>query len=191
MASEAIEIGQGHVSPDSRGNSFDFSTTPNSHASPCMVYSNARQAMQNNPSSAIPEPEIPRPAAADWLWRPWYAKLWWATIPIYWAVAAASLKIPALRPFFESAFAGYLYVLFFPLTPLLVLGFGFARAWLERPLVGDPLSDEEIEELLQMRMEDEWRERPGPHWSVDIYDPRSGGLYIGNPNRLQHPGRRY
>ncbi|BBB11256.1 MAG: hypothetical protein BGO58_10125 [Sphingopyxis sp. 65-8] len=139
--------------------------------------------MQNTPSSAIPELEIPQPAAADWLWRPWYAKLWWAAIPIYWTVAAASLKNPALRPFFESAFAGYLTILFFPLTALLVLGFGFVRAWLDRPFAGDPLSDEEIEELERIKIEQETLRYPPDHLRPvgDIYDPFSGTIYIGNP----------
>lgn len=137
--------------------------------------------------------ETQMPAAADWLWRPWYAKLWWAMIPIYWAGATASLKIPGLAAFYDSVPAAYLQMLFFPPTALLVLGFGYARAWLDaRPGSGDPLSDEEIEELERMRMEDEDWERFGrPHWSIDIYDPDSGGLYVGNPLSLQHPGRRY
>lgn len=147
--------------------------------------------MQNHHSSAIPELEVPQPAAADWLWRPWYAKLWWAAIPIYWAAAAASLKISALAAFYDSAAAGFANILFFPPTALFILGFGFARARFDSPLVGDPLSDEEIEELKHMGSEDEDWEHLGPHWSVDMYDPRSGGLYIGNPNSLQHPRRRY
>ena len=147
--------------------------------------------MHDNMSSMAFEAATAQPKAANWLWRPWYAKLWWAAIPIYWAAAAASLKIPVLATFYNSAAAGFLNVAFFPPTALLVLGFGLARAWLDRPLVGDPLSDEEIEELERIRMEDEEWERLGPHWSVDMYDPRSGGLYIGNPNSLQHPGRRY
>ena len=126
-----------------------------------------------------------QPRAADWLWRPWYAKLWWATIPIYWAAGAASLKISALATFYSSAAAGFLNVAFFPPTALLILGFRFARAWLDRPLVGDPLPDEEIEEFERM-MEDEedWRRCGRPHPSMDIHDPRSGGLYIGNPSGL-------
>ena len=147
--------------------------------------------MQNRPFHEALSTEIQQPVAADWLWRPWYAKLWWAAIPIYWAVAAASLKIPALAAVYESAAAGFINILFFPPTALLILGFGFARTWLDRPIAGDPLSDEEIEELEQMKMEDEHWERIGPHWSVDIYDPDSGGLYVGNPLSLQYPGRRY
>lgn len=43
---------------------------------------------------------------------------------------AASLKIPLLAEFYTSALAGFLNVLFFPMTALLVLGIGFAREWL-------------------------------------------------------------
>jgi hypothetical protein len=146
--------------------------------------------MQDNPSSQTPRTESRPPRARDWFWKPWHAKLWWSAIPIYWAGAAASLKVPALAEFYTSALAGYLNLLFFPPTALLVLGFGFVRAWLDRPLAGDP--DDEIEELERM-MEDEedWERLGRPHPSMDIYDPSSGGLYIGNPLSLQHPGRRY
>ncbi|PKP95782.1 MAG: hypothetical protein CVT74_18665 [Alphaproteobacteria bacterium HGW-Alphaproteobacteria-13] len=48
--------------------------------------------MRNRPFYPALNAEIQQPAAADWLWRPWYAKLWWAAIPIYWAAAAASLS---------------------------------------------------------------------------------------------------
>ncbi|MCM3421186.1 hypothetical protein [Sphingopyxis alaskensis] len=155
-------------------------------------YTTNADANQASQPSNVSTAETARPPVArNWLWKPWYAKLWWAAIPVYWTGAVASLKVPALAEFYTSALAGYLNMLFFPPTALLVLGFGFVKAWLDRPLSGEPLSDEEIGELEQMRMEDEHWERLGrPHWSVDIYDPRSGGLYIGNPLSLQHPGRR-
>src|SRR3546814_17984770 len=83
-------------------------------------------------SDASTADTVREPVARDWLWKPWYAKLWWAAIPVYWAGAAASLKLPALAEFYTSALAGYLNMLFFPLTTLLVLGFGFIRAWLNK-----------------------------------------------------------
>jgi hypothetical protein len=145
--------------------------------------------MQNNHPSAIPELEIPQPVAADWLWRPWYAKLWWAAIPIYWATMATSLKTPALSPLFETGLAGYLYVLFFPPTALLVLGFGFIRASIHAwgRDEGPPLTAGEIEELVEIRRRNKlWPEqRPGyldP--AFDIYDERSGMLFVGNPNGI-------
>lgn len=98
-----------------------------------------RNADQMSPDSAtnMDEPVVPpeegvRQRAADYLWRPWYAKLWWAAIPIYWLGMAASSSVPVLADFYASALAGFLNVLFFPITALLVLGVGFARAWLDR-----------------------------------------------------------
>lgn len=137
--------------------------------------------MQANLSSEPPKAEIQPPAAADWLWRPWYAKLWWAAIPIYWAGAVASLKVPALAAFYDSVPAAYLNMLFFPLTALLVLGLGYARAWLDaRPDDDVILTGEDIEELERVRMlEEQWARRPKP--VGDIYDPMSGTLYVCNP----------
>jgi hypothetical protein len=133
---------------------------------------------------------MPSPTAGDWLWKPWYAKIWWAAIPLYWAIATASLKIPALASFFKTALAGYLNVLFFPMTALLVLGFGFVRAWLDTPETDEwePLPDAEIDELEELRMlDEEWPPRPDP--AFDMYDPLSGGLFIGNPLSPQYPRR--
>lgn len=72
-----------------------------------------------------------RPSAATWLWRPWYAKLWWTGIAVYWAGKAASFAIPTLDDFYTSALAGFLNVFFFPPLALMVLGLGFARAWFD------------------------------------------------------------
>jgi len=116
----------------------------------------------------------PRPHASDWLWHPWYAKLWWSAVPVYWIGAAASVKIEALAGFYDTAFAGYCNVLFFPMTVLLVLGVGFARAWIEAlPTDGAvPWSEQEI---IWPRHE---LGKPDP--SIDMFDPYSGTLYIGN-----------
>lgn len=116
----------------------------------------------------------PRPSA--WLWRPWYAKLWWAAIPVYWAVAAASGSSATLTAFYDSVSAVYLNLVFFPLTALLVLGVGYARAWLDVLPAGDddPYFDDE-DEL--------WPRRAAGDSDpcVDIHDPMSGTLWIGNP----------
>lgn len=125
----------------------------------------------------------PHPRAADWFWRPWYAKLWWTTIAVWWLGMAGSLKIAPLSEFYASALAGYLNLLFYPVTALIVLGVGWMRKLLEQLSLGAP-DGAELDDavLLQMRQA---RER---HWEVvnrlnaatDIYDPRSGTLYIGN-----------
>ena len=72
-----------------------------------------------------------RPKASDWLWRPWYARLWWAVIGIYWAGNVGSIYSPVLDQFYSSALAGFLNVAFFPPLALMVLGLGFAREWFE------------------------------------------------------------
>lgn len=70
-----------------------------------------------------------RPRASKWLWRPWYAKLWWAAIVVYWAGKLATYYVPLLEEFYTSALAGFLNILFYPFVALMVLGVGFAREW--------------------------------------------------------------
>lgn len=72
-----------------------------------------------------------RPLASAWLWRPWYAKLWWVSMLFYWGGRLASLWSEAVAQFYESALAGYLNIFFYPFTALMVLGVGFVRAWMD------------------------------------------------------------
>ncbi|MDB5575740.1 MAG: hypothetical protein JWR80_916 [Bradyrhizobium sp.] len=67
------------------------------------------------------------PRASDWLWRPWYAKLWWAAIPIYWLPAGSPFGIDYFAGFYTGSVGVYLDVIFLPVTALVVLGFGYAR----------------------------------------------------------------
>jgi hypothetical protein len=109
--------------------------------------------------------------AADWLWRPWYAKLWWAAIPVYWLGALASLRVEMLERFYETALAGYLNVLFYPPVALMMLGVGYAREWMG-PIdwsAGPPSSMSRNRIL-------------GPH--TNPADPRSGAFYRQNQERL-------
>lgn len=71
------------------------------------------------------------PRMSDWLWRPWYARLWWAGIAIYWSGRLLALVVPALNPLYENALAGYLNIIFFPPTLLLLLGIGFVGEWMD------------------------------------------------------------
>lgn len=137
------------------------------------------------------DPTSPRLKPADWLWRPWYAKLWWAAIPIWWSGMALSSKVDALAPFYDSATAGFLNILFFPMTALMVLGVGYARYWLAgfpKEGDGDPLSEDAAARVADLWEQHE-RGMEDLHATTDIHDPRSGGLYIGNPSSLQHPSR--
>lgn len=135
-----------------------------------------------------------RPRLGDWLWRPWYAKLWWIAIAIWWAGMAASIIVASLSAFYASALAGYLNLLFYPMTALIVLGFGYARAWLAAfaeqgsDANGAPSYSVDLDPLGN---EFTHRRFGQPHPSLDIYDPRSGALYIGNPLSFQYPYRRH
>lgn len=68
---------------------------------------------------------------SDWLWRPWYAKLWWAAIPLYWLTMGEPTRPECLQAFAESGYAVATNILFIPITPLAMFGlrfFRFARA---------------------------------------------------------------
>lgn len=104
--------------------------------------------------------------ASNWLWRPWYAKLWWAAIPIYWLAMTASLKVSLLAEFYASALAGFLNVLFFPMTAFLVLGVGFARAWFAS--VDWEFVEPTHEEVFRRPLIDPY---------TDPNDPLSGAIY--------------
>jgi hypothetical protein len=82
-----------------------------------------------NADAATTTSVVERPHASDWLWRPWYAKLWWAAIVIYWLGMAASVKVVLLEEFYTGALAGFLNIAFFPPLALMVLGLGYAREW--------------------------------------------------------------
>ncbi|WP_157220937.1 hypothetical protein [Flavisphingomonas formosensis] len=85
-----------------------------------------------------------RPRASQWLWRPWYAKLWWAGAALYWTGKIGSYWSPIVDNFYTTALAGYLNVLFYPLTALMVLGVGFIHAWMDyRGLEWEPPADEQ------------------------------------------------
>lgn len=138
------------------------------------------------------EPAAPQLKAADWLWRPWYAKAWWAAIPVWWIGMAASTKIAPLEAFYDSALAGFLNVLFFPMTALMLLGLGYAQQWVAGFSAtggSTPMSDEAAARTTKRMWEEHERGMEDLRAGTDIFDPRSGGLYIGNPLSLQHPNR--
>lgn len=62
---------------------------------------------------------------SDWIWQPWYAKLWWAMIPLYWLATGEPTRPEFLNAFSDSAYAIIGNILFIPITPLIVLGMRF------------------------------------------------------------------
>ena len=126
--------------------------------------------------------------ASNWLWRPWYAKLWWSAIPVWWVGMAAANASEPLARFYDGGAAGFLNVLFFPMTALLVLGVGFARHWIDGYVAtGTGMLVDGAE--IAAAEEEHLRAFEDLNATTDIYDPRSGGLYIGNPLSFQHPDR--
>jgi hypothetical protein len=133
-------------------------------------------------------PVAARPPVSEWLWRRWYAKLWWSAIPVWWIGMAAAGASEPLARFYDGALAGFLNLLFFPMTALLVLGVGFVRHWIDGFVDSRTGGSADSTEIAAA--EDEYvRAFEDLNATIDIYDPRSGGLYIGNPLSFQHPDR--
>ncbi|WP_231736753.1 hypothetical protein [Sphingobium sp. CCH11-B1] len=134
----------------------------------------------------------PRFSLSAWLWRPWYAKVWWTAIPVWWLGMATSTHVDFLESFYRGGIAGYLNILFFPMTALMVLGIGYVRDRLDN-FVGEgdgiPLSDAEEADALRKRIwEDHDRAMKNLRAGTDVFDPRSGLLWIGNPMNPNNPG---
>jgi hypothetical protein len=112
----------------------------------------------------------PRPRPRDWLWRPWYARLWWAFAALYWVGKLGSYWSQALDNLYTNAFAGYLNIVLYPVTLLMVLGVGFVRAWMEyRGLEwGAPTHDDLFPPLSVGGLRDPYS---------DPLDPKSGMIH--------------
>jgi hypothetical protein len=65
------------------------------------------------------------PRARDYFWRPWYAKLWWVSIPIYWLILGGFGGFQLIDAQIGSWPIAILNVVFLPITAGLFLGFGF------------------------------------------------------------------
>ena len=77
----------------------------------------------------IEGPRGPSPRAADWLWRPRYAKLFWTSSALYWIGLYALLLVPNDQQNYYVANAMILLIFVFnPITVLAVLGYGFLKA---------------------------------------------------------------
>jgi hypothetical protein len=120
----------------------------------------------------VPLETAPRSRLSDHIWRPWYAKLWWASIPVYWIGMGLSSRVSLLADFYDLALAGYLNVLFFPPTALMVLGLEYAREWMSAVgWSGDYEPDHRFGPELGPS---------GLPFYADPLDPRSGPLWIGH-----------
>jgi hypothetical protein len=109
----------------------------------------------------------------DWLWRPWYAKLYWAAAISYWTFVLVSWLWGLAPGYFNSVAGGYTSLVFHPFMILPVLGFGYGRAWAARAECHAPGPEDPV-----------LRRRSiggplDPH--ADTADPRSGINWVGSP----------
>src|SRR3546814_1690254 len=98
---------------------------------------------------------------------------------------AASTRVDALETFYRGALAGYLNILFFPMTALMVLGVGYVRERLDsfvQPGDGKPLSDEEEEDFIRRRaLEEKERLAKRRRQGFDPSDRGHGPLWNARP----------
>jgi len=130
--------------------------------------------MKDEGKNPIGDPDLEmsaRPKASEWLWRPWYAKLWWALTFIYWICLEGSFLLSPDH--ISQTFVTMLMALvlaFNPLTVLGVLGYGFARAKIARgDWVYTPGPSPEFEE---------WRRRERREAETNPADSRSGVRHL-------------
>ena len=64
---------------------------------------------------------------SNWLWRPWYAKVWWAAIPAYWLAVSEPIRPAFLDWYVHGNFATYVAPFFTPMVALIILGAGYFR----------------------------------------------------------------
>jgi hypothetical protein len=117
----------------------------------------------------------PCPKASHWIWRPWYAKLWWVLSLVYWAGKLASFVIAVLDQFYATALAGILNVVFFPFTILVMLGGGYVRAWM------GPIQWDGSQDHVSARGRSMGGQRDP---ASDPVDPRSGANWVGHPSNI-------
>ncbi len=125
-------------------------------------------------------PASPEPARSlrlgDYLWQPWYAKIWWSAIPLYWLPAGGPTRISLLADYYDSGYAAIPNMIFLPVTAGLVLGFGYLRRLFAEGQPADPNFDVGYGTRRGYGM---------PHPTMDEFDPRSGPRWIGNHARRQ------
>lgn len=117
-------------------------------------------------------PQAPSPRAADWFWRPWYAKLYLALTLLYWLGLEFMITVPYDQLNIPLANTMVLLIFVFnPITVIAVLGYGFLKAKVARG---------------------EWVITPGPpsqRTGIDPYtdpsDPRSGDIHFRHIGVIQ------
>ncbi|MBV1686375.1 hypothetical protein KRR38_01475 [Novosphingobium sp. G106] len=128
------------------------------------------------------EPVIERPILSHWVWRPWYAKLWWSSIAVYWTLGLGALLFEPLSDFYSSTLAGFLNIAFYPVFALFILSIGWMMAW--KDALDYVAEHPETENTLGWEWQPydfagEWTRRLN-----DTTDPASPSYIAGNNHRL-------
>lgn len=72
-----------------------------------------------------------RPRVRDYFLRPWYARLWWAAACAFWLLVAADAFAVHFLPRPDETWHLWVVMLLHPYVIVPVLGFRYARDWLE------------------------------------------------------------
>lgn len=127
---------------------------------------------QPDPTPEETSSPAPSPRAADWFWRPCYAKLTWALTLLYWIGLELMITIPfdQLNIYLVNTMVLLIFV-FNPITVVAVLGYGFLKAKVacgEWVIIPGPLS-----------------QRPILDPYTDPFDPRSGDMHLRHIGVIQ------
>ncbi len=98
----------------------------------CAIFSLGKALHMQDVDQIDPTPEetlAPSPRAADWFWRPWYAKIYWVSALLYWIGLELMITMPYNQ--WNITLANMMVLLIFvfnPITVVAVLGYGFLKA---------------------------------------------------------------
>jgi hypothetical protein len=142
-----------------------------------------------SPNSSELPMVIERPRISMWVWKPWYAKLWWSLTAIYWILGVGAFFIRPLADIYTSDIAYVLHVVFYPVFAFVLMSFGWAGAWLDALdlAAAHPEAENKLGWVRSYEpdgIHERWmRSYRDPH---NIYSPLSGNMSVGSPNNPMH-----
>lgn len=119
-------------------------------------------------SAAPPAPSL---RLRDFMWRPRFAKIWWAASLVHWTGMLFTVGVQPLDAYYNTAFAGWLGVLLYPPFMLIVCGARLLWAKIE---CGEWEVTEAPYHVRFPRLSDGGLRDP----YTDPLDPRSGPMHL-------------
>jgi hypothetical protein len=108
-----------------------------------------------------------RPRAYDYYWRPWYAKLWWILATALGLLLVTDATVVRFIPRSVEGWQVFIALALHPGLIVPVLGFNFARDWINYLSVCDPH---------EMDADDGFDDLSSPLNQLDPFDPRFNAL---------------